>query len=287
MLRLPRLVAGVFVLVALLACSVFQPSASPTTAPPTATSAPTLAPTEAASETQAPGTTPRPRQTVQARQSATAAALTQSAPATQSASTPPSTTNLSGLQKIQHIIIIMQENRSFDTYFGTYPGANGIPMQGGVPTVCVNDPKTTQCVKPYHNAADVNSGGPHASTSAKTDIDGGKMDGFIMAFRGGQKACKNPDTPGCSLTQTPDVMGWHDAREIPNYWTYAKDFVLQDAMYEPNASWMARCARDPQLLDVRQGLRAAGRHVRAQRLLEPAVAPVPGVGLVGLLPHAQ
>jgi phospholipase C len=32
-------------------------------------------------------------------------------------------------------------------------------------------------------------------------------------------------------------MGWHDAREIPNYWTYAKDFVLQDKMFEPNASW--------------------------------------------------
>ena len=32
-------------------------------------------------------------------------------------------------------------------------------------------------------------------------------------------------------------MGYHDAREIPNYWTYAQDFVLQDHMFEPNASW--------------------------------------------------
>jgi len=32
-------------------------------------------------------------------------------------------------------------------------------------------------------------------------------------------------------------MGWHDAREIPNYWTYAENFVLQDKMFEPNASW--------------------------------------------------
>ena len=32
-------------------------------------------------------------------------------------------------------------------------------------------------------------------------------------------------------------MGYHDAGEIPNYWTYAHDFVLQDHMYEPNASW--------------------------------------------------
>jgi phospholipase C len=32
-------------------------------------------------------------------------------------------------------------------------------------------------------------------------------------------------------------MGYHDAREIPNYWTYAEQFVLQDHMFEPNASW--------------------------------------------------
>jgi phospholipase C len=32
-------------------------------------------------------------------------------------------------------------------------------------------------------------------------------------------------------------MGYHDAREIPNYWTYAQDFVLQDQMFEPNSSW--------------------------------------------------
>ena len=32
-------------------------------------------------------------------------------------------------------------------------------------------------------------------------------------------------------------MGYHDAREIPNYWTYAERFVLQDHMFEPNASW--------------------------------------------------
>src|SRR4029077_2152797 len=37
--------------------------------------------------------------------------------------------------------------------------------------------------------------------------------------------------------QMPDVMGWHDAREIPNYWAYAQNFVLQDKMFEPNASW--------------------------------------------------
>jgi phospholipase C len=44
-----------------------------------------------------------------------------------------------GIHKIKHVVIIMQENRSFDSYFGTYPGADGIPMKGGKPTVCAPD----------------------------------------------------------------------------------------------------------------------------------------------------
>lgn len=159
-------------------------------------------------------------------------------PASSSTSAPSPSTQLGQLRdKIKHIVVIMQENRSFDEYFGTYPGVDGIPMQNGVPTVCAPDPKTNQCVKPYHDPRDVNAGGPHAAASAVTDIDGGKMDGFIVSFRRGQRLCKRPDTPGCVNGETPDVMGWHDAREIPNYWAYAQNFVLQDHMFEPNASW--------------------------------------------------
>src|SRR5215831_11512638 len=90
-----------------------------------------------------------------------------------------------GIHKIKHVVIIMQENRSFDSFFGTYPGADGIPAKNGQFTVCVPDPRTTVCL------------------------------------------------PG----STPDVMGYHDAREIPNYWTYAHDFVLNDHMFEPVDSW--------------------------------------------------
>src|SRR5439155_8320185 len=45
-----------------------------------------------------------------------------------------------GIHKIKHVIVIMQENRSFDEYFGTYPGADGIAMRQGVPVTCVPDP---------------------------------------------------------------------------------------------------------------------------------------------------
>ncbi len=193
----------------------------------------------------------RPAQTRAAETRAAETTVAQAAPTLAPSSTPvpaePSPTIAPAVpvsptllqDKIKHIIIIMQENRSFDTYFGTYPGADGIPMQNGVPTVCVNDPQTKQCIQPYHNSADVNSGGPHAAASAKADMDGGKMDGFVAQFRQAANACKgqNPNTPGCVQGQTPDVMGWHDAREIPNYWAYAQNFVLQDKMFEPNASW--------------------------------------------------
>ena len=66
----------------------------------------------------------------------------------------------SGIHKIKHVVVIMQENRSFDSYFGTFPGADGIPMQDGQPAVCVPDPASGACVAPYPDHADVNGGGP-------------------------------------------------------------------------------------------------------------------------------
>jgi phospholipase C len=144
-----------------------------------------------------------------------------------------------GIHKIRHIVIIMQENRSFDSYFGTYPGADGIPMKDGIPTVCSPDPRTHECVKPYHDTSDRNEGGPHATKHAIGDIDHGKMDGFEREAREGRYlACHNTDNPGCSETPSrPDVMGYHDWHEIPNYWDYARDFVLQDHMFEADNSW--------------------------------------------------
>jgi phospholipase C len=147
---------------------------------------------------------------------------------------------LSGdIHNIQHVIIIMQENRSFDSYFGTYPGADGIPDG-----VCVPDPATGDCVAPYHTHMDRNLGAGHSAANARTDIDGGAMDGFIQVYRN-----QNPNG-------APQVMGYHDRREIPNYWAYADNFVLNDAMFPPQigpsqpshnylvSGWSARCT-DP------------------------------------------
>ena len=67
-----------------------------------------------------------------------AAAMSASTGTKHSAAPPP------GIHKIKHVVVIMQENRSFDSYFGTYPGVDGIPRG-----VCVPDPRGG-CLKPYH-----------------------------------------------------------------------------------------------------------------------------------------
>ncbi len=134
----------------------------------------------------------------------------------------------SGINKIRHVVIIMQENRSFDSYFGTFPGANGLPKNANGFTSCLPDPASTTCMKPYHNPVDINTGYDHSVPGFVADVDGGSMDGFVRVAR--TRPCKTPCT-------TFDAMGYHDAREIPNYWRYAQDFVLQDRMFEPVNSW--------------------------------------------------
>jgi phospholipase C len=135
--------------------------------------------------------------------------------------------------------MIMQENRSFDSYFGTYSGANGIPAG-----TCVPDPLNGGCAVPFHDSQDENFGGPHTASNATTDIDGGKMDGFVgLAERGLKCSTIQPGCSPCNAQEGEahakcvDVMGYHDAREIPNYWTYAQNFVLQDDMFSSTASW--------------------------------------------------
>src|SRR5690348_11416482 len=146
------------------------------------------------------------------------------------------TAGLTGIHKIRHVIIIMQENRSFDTYFGTYPGADGIPMRGGVATVCAPNP-AGGCTRPYHDTADVNGGGPHGENNAAADVDGGRMDGFIRQQHRSLHACRNVNDPACSHRARAGVMGYHTAAELPSYWAYARNYVLTDHMFEPVKSW--------------------------------------------------
>jgi phospholipase C len=145
-----------------------------------------------------------------------------------------------GMHKLKHIVIVMQENRSFDSYFGTFPGADGIPMDRGEPLVCSPDPRKHICMEPFHDVRDRNIGGPHDHLNAVHDMNHRLMDGFVWQARAAiRHSCHGDmDTPNCvTASNRIDVMGYHDAREIPNYWAYAKNFVLQDHMFQPDTSW--------------------------------------------------
>ena len=155
---------------------------------------------------------------------------------------------------IQHVIIIVQEGRSFDNYFGTYPGADGIPTVNGRTTVCLPAPKPAKCARPLHTHKDKSVGGPTDAHAARIDVNYGRMNGFVAAVRESER-CRAEIAGKCPAAPATDVMGYHDQREIPNYWSYAKHFVLQDRMFEPVASssvpshlflvsgWSAECAK--------------------------------------------
>lgn len=129
-----------------------------------------------------------------------------------------------GIHKIQHVIVIMQENRSFDSYFGRFPGADGIPAGA-----CVPDPVNGGCDKPFADHRDRQDDAPHGHLSTIEDVNGGKMNGFVRVAEDQQcrrgHACRT------------DVMGYHTRSDIPDYWAYARNFVLDDHMFESVSSW--------------------------------------------------
>jgi phospholipase C len=148
-----------------------------------------------------------------------------------------------GIDNIDHFVFIVQENRSFDHYFGTFPGADGIPMKNGKPSVCAPDPRSGNCYYPYHDTNQTDQGGPHGEIATPIDVAGGKMDGYVKALREIGNGCmKHPTEPPCPKATNgpqgqPDVMGYHTAHEIPNYWAYARHFALNDHMFAPTDSW--------------------------------------------------
>ena len=150
--------------------------------------------------------------------------------------------------QLQHLIFIVQENHSFDNYFGTYPGANGITLDTAIPV----DPNQTSLgyAHPFHlnvaqpiliwgdelppgvadpddfQAQQANASAPyhfdsesithdlsHAWKVAHEAYDNGKMDGFVAA-------------EGSTLT-----MGYYDRTDIPYYWDYANQYVLDDNFF--------------------------------------------------------
>ena len=165
--------------------------------------------------------------------SPSASAATPSAQPANSSPVPGLSSIPPGLEKIEHFVFIMQENRSFDHYFGTFPGADGIP-----PGIAFKDPHDGTTVALYHDTEVINRSGPHDWDNAQADINGGKMDGFLAQSYTAVDPNGIYGNPAVAEGKNPkDVMGYHDYHEIPNYWNYATLYVLQDRMFESVASY--------------------------------------------------
>ncbi|MDB4997778.1 MAG: Phospholipase 4 precursor [Myxococcaceae bacterium] len=115
---------------------------------------------------------------------------------------------------ITHVIIVMQENRSFDHYFGklTVPGQT----VEGWPATYKNLDATNKAVVPFHAPSSCYVGSPpHQETAMLAGWDNGKMDGFVKSA-----AVKGDN--GHS------VMSYFDDTDIPFYWWLARNWSLTD-----------------------------------------------------------
>jgi phospholipase C len=124
---------------------------------------------------------------------------------------------------IEHFIFLMQENHSFDNYFGTYPGADGIPEGVCMPVDPFDDANET-CIEPFHfGEQDIQMDDPdHSEETHKLQYNEGKMDGFYYALnRRGQDGRL--------------AMVYYDDNEIPYHWNVADEYVLFDAFFSSAA----------------------------------------------------
>ena len=126
--------------------------------------------------------------------------------ATSSSSPPPPA--LTGINQIQHIVFIVKENRTFDNYFGTFPGANGA-TSGTI--------STGQVIPLGHTPDRTPNDIAHNWNAAHLAVDSGKMDKFDL-LNGG----------GTLINGTPLAYTQLQQSDIPNYWAYAQHFVLAD-----------------------------------------------------------
>jgi phospholipase C len=113
------------------------------------------------------------------------------------------------INQIQHVVFIVKENRSFDHFFGTYPGADG----------ATSGPISSGTIVPLSHAPDAILIEPDYSYfAARGAINGGRMDSFDTVSHGNV----NGQLGSMSQVYQPD---------IPNYFAYAQTFVLADRMF--------------------------------------------------------
>ena len=146
-------------------------------------------------------------------------------------------------QKIKYVFVIYQENRSFDSYFGTFPGANGLFSQAASQTPgfvqkIVNTDGTSATISPFRigpqqYAADTDDiDHSHARTVAKMDVQNGValMDQFAVTEELKYSATGNPSLKAKQYGELS--MAYEDCDTIPLLWAYADRFVLFDNVFE-------------------------------------------------------
>jgi phospholipase C len=122
---------------------------------------------------------------------------------------------------IEHFVVLMQENHTFDNYFGTYPGVDGLPEDTCLP-VDLTGETSTQCVKPFNIGDRAITDLDHSSTGFRAQYNDGNMDGFVDYLR----------SNGFDYELT---MGYYDDQTIPYMWNIADEYVLYDRFFSSAA----------------------------------------------------
>jgi len=125
---------------------------------------------------------------------------------------------------IKHILIVMQENRSFDHYFMKLP-ENGQTDVEVAPATYTNPDTMGNQVAPFHDTrycfADTN----HEWAGSHQEYDSGKMDGFILA---NDNVGMPPPHPLPDSMSGVRAMAYYDATDIPFYYWLANEFTIAD-----------------------------------------------------------
>lgn len=150
------------------------------------------------------------------------AAVTVSAPvrAGSERSVPASVDEPSTATPIEHFLFLMQENHSFDNYFGTYPGADGPPAGTCMP-IDSEDPGSG-CIAPSHVGNRAVTDLSHSRKTFERQFADGAMNGFVSGFD--------------DLEAGEIAMAYYDDRDLPWYWNIADNYVLFDRFFSSSAS---------------------------------------------------
>ncbi len=130
---------------------------------------------------------------------------------------PPGPSHRNGSGVIKHIVIMIQENRSFDDLFATFPKAYGA-TQGRIKS---GSSYTYVALKEVNLAERCDFG--HGYAGFLRNYDGGKMDGFVLS---GNKCSGNHDA----------AYQYVNPSQIASYWTMAQQYVLADQMFQTQGS---------------------------------------------------